>query len=271
MLELCFGDILIASECKKREMQWTGIDLNPTFVNFAIRHGFHAIGTNFPQNSVGWYRRVFEIPAVDKGRTVWIEFGGVYRNALVWLNGHCLGRMASGYTSFYFDVTDRLNFGGANTLVVRVDATKEEGWFYEGAGIYRHVWLIKTQPVHVAHWGTFVTSKVTGKKAALGIETMVENSSSQPAKAEFMRMTFPPRWHFDFLRGLDYFQSIRAPRDARMQEAITLLLSKQNASGSWNLNQPWAGRVYFTMETPGHPSRWNTLRALRVLKWWEGQ
>ena len=99
----------------------------------------------------------------------------------------------------------------------------------------------------------------------------LSHRTGQPAKAEFMRMTFPPRWHFDFLRGLDYFQSIRAPRDARMQEAITLLLSKQNASGSWNLNQPWAGRVYFTMETPGHPSRWNTLRALRVLKWWEGQ
>jgi len=132
---------------------------------------------------IGWYRRSFEIPPGDKGRTTWIEFGGSYRNTLVWLNGHCLGRVESGYTPFYFDVSESLNYGGKNCLVARVEAHKNEGWFYEGAGIYRHVWLIKTNPVHVAHWGTYVTSTVSEPSATVAIETTVENSATAPARA----------------------------------------------------------------------------------------
>jgi hypothetical protein len=81
-------------------------------------------------------------------------------------------------------------------------------------------------------------------------------------------MYFPPRWHYDYLRGLDYFQSVCAPEDERMTDAIELLRSRQKEDGRWVLNTPWAGRVHFHMEETGKPSRWNTLRALRVLKWW---
>lgn len=84
------------------------------------------------------------------------------------------------------------------------------------------------------------------------------------------RMYFPPRWRYDFIRALDYFQWIGAPRDERMKDAIELLKSKQGADGRWPAYSPWAGRTYFEMEKSGEPSRWNTLRALRVLKWWEG-
>jgi hypothetical protein len=83
------------------------------------------------------------------------------------------------------------------------------------------------------------------------------------------RLTFPPRWHYDFLRALDYFQSVNAPKDERMRDAIDLLLAKRNADGCGTMNKPWAGRVFFDMEETGQPSRWNTLRALRVLRWWE--
>ena len=83
------------------------------------------------------------------------------------------------------------------------------------------------------------------------------------------RMNFPPRWHYDFIRALDYFQSVNAPRDERMNDAIELLKSKQRKDGRWPAYRPWAGRMYFEMEKAGAPSRWNTLRALRVLKWWE--
>ncbi len=89
------------------------------------------------------------------------------------------------------------------------------------------------------------------------------------------QMPFPPRWHYDFLRALDYFQSVNAPRDERMNDAIDLLLKKREKDGrslaprdKWPLNAPYAGLVYFHMEKAGQPSRWNTLRALRVLKWW---
>jgi hypothetical protein len=81
-------------------------------------------------------------------------------------------------------------------------------------------------------------------------------------------MHFPPRWRYDFIRALDYFQSIKAPKDARMSDAIELLRARQK-DGTWPLNVPWPGLVYFHMEETGQPSRWNTLRALRVLQWWQ--
>ena len=118
-------------------------------------HGYKAkSGTN----NIAWYRHTFTLPSTDSGKTVWLEFDGIYRNALIWLNGHCIGRDVSGYASIHFDVTPYANPGGTNVLVVRVDASRNEGWFYEGGGIYRHGWLVKTDPVHVAHWGTYVAT-----------------------------------------------------------------------------------------------------------------
>jgi hypothetical protein len=93
--------------------------------------------------------------------------------------------------------------------------------------------------------------------------------TGQPVDPVMTRMYFPPRWHYDFLRALDYFQSVQAPIDERMQDALNLLKNKQGTDGRWVLNTPWAGVVYFHMEETGKPSRWNTLRALRVLKWSE--
>jgi hypothetical protein len=83
------------------------------------------------------------------------------------------------------------------------------------------------------------------------------------------RMNFPPRWHYDFMRGLEYFQTVNAPRDKRMREAIDLLLKKRRADGRWPAYRPWAGRMFFPLEPARQPSRWNTLRALRILRWWE--
>lgn len=123
-------------------------------------HGSKAIGLNFPENSVGWYRKTFNVPKEDLGKRIEIEFDGVYRDSAIWVNGFQLGVEPSGYSSFHYDMTDYLNYGGPNVIAVRANATVEEGWFYEGAGIYRHVWLTKTAPVHVAHDGTFVTTTV---------------------------------------------------------------------------------------------------------------
>jgi beta-galactosidase len=144
-----------------------------------ISHGLKAkSGTN----NIGWYRRTFTLPAGDAGKNMWLDFDGTYRNALIWLNGHCIGRNVSGYAPNHFDITPYANPGGTNVLVVRVDATRDEGWFYEGGGIYRHVWLVKTAPVHVAHWGTFVaTTSLAGSNATITIQTDVTNQSGSTA------------------------------------------------------------------------------------------
>jgi beta-galactosidase len=144
-------------------------------------HGSKAIGRNFPQNSVGWYRKSFTIPESDLGKKISIEFDGVFRDSLVWVNGFYLGQESSGYASFSYDITDYLNYGGNNVVAVRVDASLEEGWFYEGAGIYRHVWLTKTSPLHVAHWGTFVTTEVTANSAAVTARTTIANDGTKEA------------------------------------------------------------------------------------------
>ncbi len=88
-------------------------------------------------------------------------------------------------------------------------------------------------------------------------------------KTIFTRFTFPPRWHYDILRALDYFQAVRAPRDPRLAEAVKIVRSTRRSDGRWPLQNRWRGKTYFEMERLGGPSRWNTLRALRVLKWWE--
>ncbi len=155
-------------------------------------HGYKAIGRKFPENSVGWYRKSFEIAAGELGRRISLEFDGVHRDAQVWVNGFYLGNEPSGYTSFSYDISDYLNYGGQNVVVVRADATTEEGWFYEGAGIYRHVWLCKTAPLHVARYGTFVTSEVQEASATITIQTTIVNQSQQSVEFSLLETIIAP-------------------------------------------------------------------------------
>lgn len=147
-------------------------------------HGFKAIGRNFPESSVGWYRKFFKIPASDLGRRISIEFDGVFRDSIVWINGHFLGREESGYSSFTYNLTEFLNYGGENVIVVRVDASLEEGWFYEGAGIYRHVWLVKSASLHVERHGTFVTSELKKNAADVTARVSIFNEGTNTATFE---------------------------------------------------------------------------------------
>lgn len=160
------------------------LPLAPADEREICEHGFRAIGPDHPQHSVGWYRRAFELPKSDAGLRLAIEFDGVFRDSVVWLNGHRLGRHASGYVPFRYDVTDVAVCGGRNVLVGRADASNWEGWWYEGAGVYRHVWLLKTAPLHVAADGVFVTSQVgpAGRRAAVTVRTTVVNESDEPAR-----------------------------------------------------------------------------------------
>ena len=144
-------------------------------------HGYKPVGRNFPETTIGWYRKKFDIPATDEGRRLGLEFDGIFRDSEVWLNGHRICSNLSGYIGFHCDITDYVNYGGTNQLVVRVDASQVEGWFYEGAGIYRHVWLTKTSPVHVAPEGVFVTASVDGRSATVVVKTTVRNDSGDDA------------------------------------------------------------------------------------------
>lgn len=136
-------------------------------------HGYKCIGWKYPENSVGWYRKHIEIPAEDKGKQFFIEFEGIYRDSEVFCNGFYLGGERSGYASSVYTLTPYLNYGGDNVIAVRCDASLEEGWYYEGAGIYRNVRLYKSGPVSMKHYSL----KISQKKAVGAIWTVSDGTA----------------------------------------------------------------------------------------------
>ncbi|MGH1560881.1 sugar-binding domain-containing protein [Caulobacter segnis] len=146
-------------------------------------HGYRPLGRRYPETSVGWYRRTFEIANRDLGRRISIEFDGAMRDVLVFVNGCFIGRNNNGYAPFRFDLTDFLVYGGKNVIAVRVDASFGDGWFYEGAGLYRHVWLCKTDAVHLRAWETVVRSTLQDGRAALELEALAVNEDRMPVDA----------------------------------------------------------------------------------------
>jgi beta-galactosidase len=139
-----------------------------------------------------WYRKTMFIPAAGHGRRLWLEFDGVYRDSQMWFNGHFLGRHASGYTSFCYDVSDFVSPGTNNLLVVQVDPTQFEGWWYEGGGIYRHARLISVAPMYVTPWRVYVdpTVKNPGNgnqaDASVHVATTVANDASNMVRATLL-------------------------------------------------------------------------------------
>jgi len=128
---------------------------------------------------IGWYRRAFTRPAGPRGGRVTIEFDGVYQNSDVWVNGHHLGIRPNGYVSFHYDLTPHLR-SGRNVVAVRVDNSRQPNTrWYSGSGIYRHVWLTVTDPLHVGQWGTYVTTpEVDTATAQVVVRTRIVNDGT---------------------------------------------------------------------------------------------
>jgi len=144
-----------------------------------------------------WYRKGLIIPESMRGKRVSVEFDGIYRDSEIWCNGHYLGNHPSGYTGFALDLTPFVEFGKANTLAVRVDPRVQEGHWYEGGGIYRHAWMTATEPLHVAHWGTYVTAEVAkvtsdSPSADVTIRTRIANESPDDQVCELATSVIDP-------------------------------------------------------------------------------
>jgi len=140
-------------------------------------------GGGYLTGGIGWYRKTFTISEEYHNKKSIIEFDGIYMNSDVWINGNHLGKSIYGYLSFHYDLTPYLNYGDEkNVLVVKVDNSEQpNSRWYSGSGIFRHVWLTITDKIHVANWGTFVTTpKVSNKSARVNIKTIVRNDSNIP-------------------------------------------------------------------------------------------
>ena len=151
-----------------------------------------AAGVGALKHGKAIYIRHFDLDETDRGKRVSLEFDGVYRDAQVFFNGSFVGRHLSGYTSFSFDVSELCVFGGANAVAVHVDASANELWSYEGAGIYRAVRLVKTHAVHVPQWGTFAHSGGEDNPGEITLETVVRNSSYEDADCEVIQEILSP-------------------------------------------------------------------------------
>lgn len=158
------------------DLPGTGSPFDPNAIS-QVSGGFTIGGT-------GWYRKTFNVPETQKGRRIIIQFDGVYMNAEVWLNGQPLGTHPYGYTSFWFDLTGKVKFDGANVLAVKVKNEGENSRWYSGSGIYRHVWLKTFQPTHLAQWGINITTpEVSESSARVKVKTSVMNESDRPVQA----------------------------------------------------------------------------------------
>lgn len=139
-----------------------------------------------------WYRRSIAIPASSNGKSVWLDFGGVYRDAIVFLNGKFVEQHSGGYTGFRLNISQAVRYGEENILTVFVDPRWFEGWWYEGGGIYRHVSLITTDRLQVAPWGTFVDAHAEGGGAQLTVETTVRNDYADARKFTLVSQVIGP-------------------------------------------------------------------------------
>ena len=145
---------------------------------------------------IGWYRKTFTLPETDRGKVVYVDFDGVYRNSEVWINGHSLGFRPNGYVSFRYDLTPYLRYGSQpNVIVVKADNSEQpNSRWYSGSGIYRNVWLVKVNPVHVDNWGTFVHDmRISPEEATFSLEVRIRNSSEADREAEVSTSIYDDR------------------------------------------------------------------------------
>jgi beta-galactosidase len=210
-------------------------------------HGYKPLGRRYPETSVGWYRKEFEIPASDAGRRVNLEFDGAFRDVLLFVNGCFVGRNDNGYAPFRFDITDFLAVGQKNCIVARVDASFGDGWFYEGAGIYRHVWLTKTDAVHLAPLESYVRPGLNGNIAELSLGTVVQNDGRDPAPVNVTWEIFDPK-------------GTRLPAGARASQPAPLLPDESGTYTSavgienpmlWSPDEPNLYTAIITVKTTG--------------------
>jgi|HubBroStandDraft_6_1064221.scaffolds.fasta_scaffold00363_3 beta-galactosidase len=180
------GDFPGAEATEFSDSGWKTLDLPHDWSiegPFSEKEPAGSCGAYLP-SGIGWYRKHFRLPASHQDKKLTIEFDGVYQSSEVWINGHYLGKRPYGYIPFFYDLTTHLNVAGENVIAVKVDNSHQTNCrWYSGSGIYRHTWLLSTNAMHVAQWGTFVsTPQVSKEVATLQVKTIVQNEGSSSAR-----------------------------------------------------------------------------------------
>jgi len=208
-------------------------------------HGFKPLGRRYPDTSVGWYRRTFDIPVSDAGRRVSVDFDGAFRDVLLWVNGCFIGRNDNGYAPFQFDITDFLIVGAKNCIVARVDASFGDGWFYEGAGIYRHVWMTKTDPIHIERFESYARPTINGANTTISLGTAINNAGETAATARVSWKILDPTGK-TIATAFAGQQSIDPDASAAYKATATLTSPMQ-----WSVDSPNLYTAVISVESAG--------------------
>jgi beta-galactosidase len=174
------------------DLQWRKLDLPHDWgIEGPFRQDLDGYTGKLPWKGIGWYRKHFTISSSEKNRQLYVDFDGAMANAEIWLNGHKVGEHPYGYTSFRVELTPYVLYGKENVIAVKLNTEKLGSRWYPGAGIYRHVRLVKTNNLHVAHWGVFVTTPtVAADTSVANVEVKIENSSSQKTNVAYVTEIF---------------------------------------------------------------------------------
>ena len=230
------GDDIQASSAIFDDATWRLLDLPHDWSiegTFSSEHPARPGGGALP-GGTGWYRKSFVVPPSDMGKCFYIDFDGIYRNSSVWINGELLGNRPNGYISFRYDLTPHIRFGEQNTIAVRVDNSEQpNSRWYSGSGIYRNVWLTIANPVHVAHWGTYITTpSVSEQSATMVIRTTVANANPLDQQVEIAQILLDAK-------GLEINRTmqnvlVKAGQETEMEQNMTI-----QQPHLWELDDPY--------------------------------
>jgi beta-galactosidase len=243
------GDVSGAQDAAFDDSQWRELNLPH---DWSIEGSFNEQNPATPSGGalpggLGWYRKTFTVPASAKGKLIFIDFDGVYRNSEVWINGHYLGKRPYGYSSFEYELTPYLAYGTKpNVIAVKVDNSQQpNSRWYSGSGIYRNVWLTTLDPVHVEHWGTYVTTpEVSEQSASVLIQTKVSNGSNSSAPVNLITI-------IQDAAGREVARAVErnvAAKDLHAEASQTL---KVSAPVLWSDDRPYLYKVISQLEQGG--------------------
>ena len=259
------GEVANGQERSLNDAPWRQLNLPHDWSiegDFSEKHPAGTGGGALP-GGIGWYRKTFTMPANARGKLVLVEFDGVYRNSEVWINGNYLGKRPYGYSSFAYELTPFLSYGPTkNVLAVKVDNSQQpNSRWYSGSGIYRNVWLTTVDPVHIEHWGTYVTTpEVNEQTATVAIKTKVKNSSKSAAPVNLTSIILDAN-HREVARGTE--KNV-ASKDSHAEVSQTL---KVTSPLLWSDEQPYLYRVVSQLEQGGRVvDRYETPLGIRTFR-----
>ncbi|HEY1221296.1 MAG: sugar-binding domain-containing protein [Bryobacteraceae bacterium] len=241
------GDAPGAQQPAFDDANWRGLDLPHDWSiegPFAEQPG-SATFAHLP-TGIGWYRKRFNIPESFRDKRVMVDFDGVYQNSEVWINGQYLGKRPYGYIGFHYDLTPHVNLGGENVIAVKVDNSRQPNCrWYSGSGIYRHTWLLVTNQVHLAHWGTFVTTpEVSEATSVVQVKTRVRNDGKTAATCTLSTRVLDR--HGNMIQTADASQSLAANTEYEFVQQIRV--EKPNL---WSIDNPYLYKVRSTLTDQG--------------------